>query len=99
MRFRGVEGATTFVDALTARVQTVRFNGRDLDPAEVSDGIRIALPPLAAQNELIVVARCATEHRRGPAPLRRPGRRQAYLYTQLATPDARRMFACSSSPT
>ena len=38
---------------------------------------RIALPDLAAENELRVVADCAyMQHRRGPAPVRRPGRRR-----------------------
>ncbi len=37
----------------------------------------IALPGLAAENELVVVAhRPLHEHRRGPAPVRRPGRRR-----------------------
>ena len=39
-----------------ATVHSVTLNGVALDPAEVSDGVRIQLPNLAAENELVVVA-------------------------------------------
>ncbi|GAA4734539.1 aminopeptidase N [Amnibacterium soli] len=98
IRFHGVPGATTFLDALTVEVETVRFNGRDLD-AGVSDGVRIALPPLEAENELTVVA--TMRYSRTGEGLHRfvdPADEQVYLYTQLATTDARRVFACFEQP-
>ncbi|GAA2752203.1 aminopeptidase N [Amnibacterium kyonggiense] len=98
IRFRGTEGAATFVDALTVEVEAIRFNGRDLDPA-VADGVRIALPPLAAENELTVVA--TMRYSRSGEGLHRfvdPADGRVYLYTQLATTDARRVFACFEQP-
>src|SRR5206468_319486 len=54
LRFRAAEGASTFVDAITDRVHAVRLNGRDLDPAEVSDGVRIRLTVTAPENWQVV---------------------------------------------
>src|SRR5688500_6918498 len=56
VRFRGVPGASTFIEACTDTLQTVVLNGDALDPATASDGTRIRLDGLAAENELRVVA-------------------------------------------
>ncbi len=70
-------GASTFVDLIAAGVDEVVLNGRSLPVHEVVSTGRIALPDLAAENELRVVADGALHaHRRGPAPVRRPGRRR-----------------------
>ena len=37
-------GASTFIDAFTRTVHSVTLNGDELDPATVSDGVRIQLP-------------------------------------------------------
>src|SRR5579875_2278403 len=98
IRFRGTEGAATFVDAITVEVASIRFNGRDLDPS-VSDGVRITLPPMAAQNELTVVATLRYSH--AGERLHRftdPADGRVYLYTQLAVTDARRVFTCFEQP-
>ncbi|RIX30623.1 aminopeptidase N [Amnibacterium setariae] len=98
IRFRGTPGAETFLDALTVEVAAIRFNGRDLDPA-VADGVRIALPPLEAENEVTVVA--TMRYSRSGEGLHRfvdPVDGLVYLYTQLATTDARRVFACFEQP-
>jgi aminopeptidase N len=98
IRFRGTEGAATFLDAITVEVAAIRFNGRDLDPG-VADGVRIALPPLSAENELTVVA--TMRYSRSGEGLHRfvdPADGHVYLYTQLATTDARRVFACFEQP-
>jgi aminopeptidase N len=98
IRFRGTEGATTFLDAITVQVDSIRFNGRDLDPS-VSDGVRIALPPLAAENELTIAA--TMRYSRSGEGLHRfvdPADGRVYLYTQLATTDARRVFPCFEQP-
>lgn len=98
IRFRGTEGASTFLDAITVEVASIRFNGRDLDPA-VADGVRIALPPLAAENELTVVT--TMRYSRSGEGLHRfvdPADGLVYLYTQLATTDARRVFPCFEQP-
>ncbi len=70
-------GASTFADLIAPAVTSVRLNGRELDPAAVFDGTRIALDGLAERNTLVVDAALRLQpHRRGPAPLRRPGGRR-----------------------
>ena len=46
--FTAEAGASTFIDAFTRTVHSVTLNGEELDPAAVSDGVRIQLPNLAA---------------------------------------------------
>ncbi|MFF2369525.1 aminopeptidase N [Agromyces sp. NPDC058110] len=92
-------GASTFIDAITAAVHSVTLNGVELDPAEVSDGVRIQLPDLAAQNELVVVA--DGRYMNTGEGLHRfvdPVDGEVYLYTQFEVPDSRRMFAVFEQP-
>ncbi|MFJ6655782.1 aminopeptidase N [Streptomyces sp. NPDC091377] len=100
IRFRCAEpGAAGFADLIAPEVTAVSLNGRDLDPAEVFDGARIALEDLAADNELIVDARCA--YSRTGEGLHRfvdPEDGEVYLYTQYEPADARRVFANFEQP-
>ncbi|GAA1505716.1 aminopeptidase N [Agromyces terreus] len=99
VRFDAAEGASTFIDAITAAVHSVTLNGVELDPAEVSDGVRIQLPNLAAQNELVVVA--DGRYMNTGEGLHRfvdPVDGEVYLYTQFEVPDSRRMFAVFEQP-
>ncbi|MFD4420163.1 aminopeptidase N [Agromyces sp. NPDC058484] len=92
-------GGSTFIDAITAAVHSVTLNGVELDPAEVSDGVRIQLPDLAASNELVVVA--DGNYMNTGEGLHRfvdPVDGEAYLYTQFEVPDSRRMFAVFEQP-
>lgn len=92
-------GAATFVDLIAPRVRSVRLNGRDLDPAEVADGGRIALPDLAAENELVVVADAAYMHTgEGLHRFVDPVDKEVYLYSQFEVADARRVFTCFDQP-
>ncbi len=98
IRFRGTEGATVFLDAMTVDVEWIGFNGRDLDPA-IADGVRIALPPLERENELTVVS--TMRYSRSGEGLHRfvdPADDRVYLYTQFQATDARRVFACFEQP-
>jgi aminopeptidase N len=98
IRFQGVQGAETFLDAITVEVASIRFNGQELG-AGASDGVRIALPPLAAENELTVVATMRYSHSgEGLHRFVDPADGRVYLYTQLAVTDARRVFACFEQP-
>ncbi len=75
------------------------LNGRSLDVSEVFDGYHIALPGLAADNELRIVADCA--YMRTGEGLHRfvdPVDGEVYLYTQFETSDAHRMYACFDQP-
>ena len=99
VEFTGTEGATTFIDAITDTVHAVKLNGVDLDPAEVADGVRITLPNLAANNELIVEA--DMRYMNTGEGLHRavdPADGEVYLYSQFEVPDARRMYPCFEQP-
>ncbi|MFF4606374.1 aminopeptidase N [Streptomyces sp. NPDC001339] len=100
IRFRCAEpGASTFADLLAPQVTSVSLNGRELDPAEVFDGTRIALDGLAAENTLTVDAQCA--YSRTGEGLHRfvdPEDGEVYLYTQYEPADARRVFANFEQP-
>ena len=99
VRFAATDGASTFIDAITAEVHSVTLNGVALDPAEVSDGIRIQLSDLAAENELVVVADGSYMHTgEGLHRFVDPVDDEAYLYTQFEVPDSRRMFAVFEQP-
>lgn len=92
-------GSSTFIDAITAAVHSVVLNGEVLDPAKVSDGIRIQLPNLAAKNELLVVASGKyTNTGEGLHRFVDPVDDEVYLYTQFEVPDSRRMFAVFEQP-
>ncbi|MEU0072370.1 aminopeptidase N [Streptomyces sp. NPDC006332] len=100
IRFRcGEPGASSFADLIAPDVTAVSLNGKDLDPSEVFDGSRILLEDLAADNELIVDARCA--YSRTGEGLHRfvdPEDGEVYLYTQYEPADSRRVFANFEQP-
>ena len=80
-------------------VHSVTLNGVALDPAEVSDGVRIQLPNLAAENELVVVADGSYMNTgEGLHRFVDPVDDEVYLYTQFEVPDSRRMFAVFEQP-
>ncbi|TFC26902.1 aminopeptidase N [Cryobacterium sp. MDB1-18-2] len=97
--FTATPGASTFIDAITRTVHAVTLNGVDLDPASVSDGIRIQLDGLAAENTLTVVA--DAEYTNTGEGLHRfvdPVDNEVYLYSQFEVPDSRRVFAVFEQP-
>jgi aminopeptidase N len=100
IRFRCSEpGVSSFADLIAPSVTAVSLNGKDLDPSEVFDGSRIVLEDLAADNELIVDARCA--YSRTGEGLHRfvdPEDGEVYLYTQYEPADSRRVFANFEQP-
>ena len=72
---------------------------RSLDPAAVSDGVRIQLPDLAERNELTVVADAPYMNTgEGLHRFVDPVDDEVYLYTQFEVPDSRRMFAVFEQP-
>ncbi|WP_250286828.1 aminopeptidase N [Streptomyces atroolivaceus] len=101
IRFRAARsGASTFADLLAPSVNAVTLNGKDLDPASVFDGTRIALEDLAGgENVLVVDAQCAYS-RTGEGMHRfvDPEDGEVYLYTQYEPADARRVFANFEQP-
>ncbi|MBJ7281223.1 MAG: aminopeptidase N [Rhodoluna sp.] len=92
-------GASIFIDAITKTVHRVTLNGKDLDVSAVSDGIRIQLDNLQAENELVVVS--DNPYMNTGEGLHRfvdPVDQEVYLYTQFEVPDSRRMFAVFEQP-
>ncbi|GHF44223.1 aminopeptidase N [Streptomyces morookaense] len=100
VRFDAAEAGDSFIDLVAPAVHEVVLNGTALDPSEVFQDSRIALPGLAAgRNELKVVADCAyTNTGEGLHRFVDPVDNQAYLYTQFEVPDARRVFASFEQP-
>ncbi|MFI8005741.1 aminopeptidase N [Streptomyces sp. NPDC086010] len=101
IRFRVARpGASTFADLVAPAVSAVSLNGKDLDPAAVFDGTRIALDDLPeGDNVLVVDAQCAYS-RTGEGMHRfvDPEDGEVYLYTQYEPADARRVFANFEQP-
>ncbi|KHE75083.1 aminopeptidase N [Kocuria marina] len=97
--FDAEAGAHTFIDAITASVDSVTLNGTSLDPAQVSDGERIDLPDLAEHNELVVDSRMYYMNTgEGLHRFVDPVDDQVYLYTQFEVADTRRMFPVFEQP-
>ncbi|AUI52683.1 aminopeptidase N [Arthrobacter crystallopoietes] len=99
VKFSATAGASTFIDAITETVRSVTLNGVDLDPAEVSDGVRIQLPNLAASNVLTIDADALFMNTgEGLHRFVDPVDNEVYLYSQFEVPDSRRMFAVFEQP-
>ncbi|HWC36781.1 MAG TPA: aminopeptidase N [Mycobacteriales bacterium] len=92
-------GATAHLDITADLVESATLNGTPIDVERAFNGQRLMLPPLAAANELTVVAQCV--YSRSGEGLHRfvdPVDGEVYLYTQFETFDAHRMFACFDQP-
>src|SRR4051794_23862757 len=99
VRFAAREGASTFLDAITRTVRSVTLNGRELDPGTVSDGVRIQLDGLAAENELRIDADAIyTNTGEGLHRFVAPVDDEVYLYSQFEVPASRRMYAVFEQP-
>ncbi|MEE1928367.1 aminopeptidase N [Streptomyces sp. TRM 70351] len=100
VRFRcTTPGAATFVDLLAPHVHSVTLNGESLPVDRVFDGTRVAIGPLAADNELTVDAQCAYSRTgEGLHHFVDPEDGETYLYTQYEPADARRVFATFEQP-
>ena len=97
--FTAEPGSETFIDAITASVESVTLNGESLDPAEVSDGERIQLPGLAEHNELVVESTMFYMNTgEGLHRFVDPADGEVYLYSQFEVADTRRMFPVFEQP-
>ena len=96
--FTANAGASTWIDLVAERVDEITLNGRTIDPIVFADS-RIPLDGLAAENTLVVDARC--KYTRDGTGLHRfvdPVDGETYLYTQFECPDARQMYANFEQP-
>ena len=92
-------GADSFIDAITNQVHSITLNGESLDVASHSDGVRIQLPNLQANNELVIDA--DANYMNTGEGLHRfvdPVDNEVYLYSQFEVPDSRRMYAVFEQP-
>ena len=92
-------GASSWIDLVAARVRAATLNGVALavDGYDEADGI--ALPDLAADNELVIEADCRYMNTgEGLHRFVDPVDSGVYLYSQFETADAKRMFACFDQP-
>jgi aminopeptidase N len=91
-------GASSYIDLTASAVREIMLNGAPVS-LDAFDGDRIALAGLAARNELRVAATCA--YSRSGEGLHRftdPADKQVYLYSDLETFDAHRIYACFDQP-
>lgn len=99
VRFTATPGAATFIDLIAPTVHAVELNGRSLDVADVVADARIALPDLAEENELRVVADCAyMTTGEGLHRFVDPVDGEVYLYSQFEVADSRRVYAVFEQP-
>lgn len=92
-------GEASFIDVIADTVHSITLNGVDLSVEELFADSRIALPSLAPDNTLRIVA----DHRytnsgEGLHRFVDPVDGETYLYTQFEVPDSRRMFAVFEQP-
>jgi aminopeptidase N len=91
-------GAASFINLTAPAVREISLNGEQVS-LEAFDGDRITLEGLAADNVLRVVADCA--YSRSGEGLHRftdPADGRVYLYSDLETFDAHRVYACFDQP-
>jgi len=92
-------GASSWIDIVAAGVHSAVLNGTELDISGYREDDGIALPNLAAHNELTV--RADGRYMNTGEGLHRfvdPVDDAVYLYSQFETADAKRMFACFDQP-
>ncbi|WP_214408138.1 aminopeptidase N [Pseudonocardia lacus] len=92
-------GADSWIDLVAADVASATLNGEPLDLSGYREEDGIALPSLAAENELRVEA--TGRYMNTGEGLHRfvdPLDGGVYLYSQFETADAKRMFACFDQP-
>jgi aminopeptidase N len=91
-------GSSAFVDLTAPAVREIILNDAPVSP-DAFDGDRITLSGLAADNVLRVSADCAYSHSgEGLHRFTDPVDGRVYLYSDLETFDAHRVYACFDQP-
>jgi aminopeptidase N len=92
-------GSGTFVNLAAPKVRSISLNGVAISPEDAFDGERITISGLQAANELIIDAECA--YSRSGEGLHRftdPADGSVYMYSDLETFDAHRIYGCFDQP-
>ncbi len=92
-------GTDTFIDLVADSVRSAMLNGEPLDVSDYTPDRGIALPALAADNELVVEA--VGRYMNTGEGLHRfvdPVDDEVYLYSQFETSDAHRAYTCFDQP-
>ncbi len=99
VRLRATPGSSTVIEGTSSALDEVVLNGRALDAASVTDGWRITLDGLEAENELRVVGAFAyTNSGEGLHRFTDPVDGETYLYTEFAVAEANRVYAVFDQP-
>jgi aminopeptidase N len=94
----GAPGSSTFVNLTAPAVREITLNGEPVS-LDAFDGDQITVEPLAPDNVLRISAECA--YSRSGEGLHRftdPADGRVYLYSDLETFDAHRVYACFDQP-
>ncbi|NJQ06458.1 aminopeptidase N [Streptomyces lonarensis] len=98
VRFAAREDGETFVEVVAPAVHRVTLDGREIDPAAVTDG-RLPLTVGAGEHELHVEADMAYSHTgEGMHRFTDPADSLTYLYTQCCLSEAPKVFAAFDQP-
>jgi aminopeptidase N len=92
-------GAGTFLNLAAPEVRSITLNGSAISPEGAFDGERVTVDGLAAGNELVIIAECG--YSRSGEGLHRftdPADGNVYMYSDLETFDAHRIYACFDQP-
>jgi aminopeptidase N len=91
-------GSSTFINLTAPAVRAITLNGAPVS-LDAFDGDRITLTGLAGDNVLRVTADCAYSHSgEGLHRFTDPADGRVYLYSDLETFDAHRVYACFDQP-
>lgn len=100
VRFTATEpGGSTWIEWVGDGITSATLNGADLDVSGWTEEDGLALPGLAADNELTIVATgLYTNTGEGLHRFVDPVDQAVYLYSQFETADCKRLFPCFDQP-
>src|ERR1700742_3636963 len=91
-------GTSTFLNLAAPRVHAITLNGTPVG-LDAFDGERVTLAGLAEHNVVVVDAECAYSHSgEGLHRFADPADGNVYMYSDLETFDAHRIYACFDQP-
>ena len=98
LEFTATAGSSTWIDLMAPEIVHAELNGVAIG-ADKFDGNRLQLENLAAENKLVVNAKCEYSNTgEGLHKFVDPADNEIYLYSQFEIADARRVFACFDQP-